>query len=299
MKKVLILVSRTNIEQKKTDPEALAVAINKADKGVEAAWATLEDLLFVLSPDKADVIDTTHDCSLTGYDAVYLRYYSGNLAAAMAVARFCALKNIPFVDREALQIGSQGKLNQYMNLHELGVLFPSSLVGVGRLLESTYQTHGFSFPFIVKAVTGTRGQDNYLVQDGSELHRVFAKNPARAYVLQEFLPNDGDYRVVVMGDQVVMVIGRKATSKSHLNNTSQGGSAAIVPLEALPEAVRAMSVRAAQFYGRDIAGVDIVRSKTDGKYYCLEVNRAPQIEQASFADEKATLLAEYLASIVR
>lgn len=277
----------------------MVAAINKANKGVEAVWATLEDLLFVLSQDKADVIDTVHDCSLTQYDVVYLRYYSGNLATAMATARFCALKQTPFVDREALQVGSQGKLNQYMNLHEISVPFPSSLIGQGRLLESTYRTHGFSFPFIVKAVTGTRGQDNYLVQDESELHRIFAENPDTAYVLQEFLPNDGDYRVIVMGNQVVMIIERKASGSSHLNNTSQGGSAAIVPIETLPDEARSMSVRAAQFYGRDIAGVDIVHSKADGKYYCLEVNRAPQIEHASFVAEKAALLAEYLAAIAR
>jgi glutathione synthase/RimK-type ligase-like ATP-grasp enzyme len=215
----------------------------------------------------------------------------------MAVARFCTLKAIPFVDREAMQLGSRAKVNQYVNLHEIGAPFPASLIGSARVLAENYTAHGFSFPFIMKASQGSRGQDNFLVKDEAQLREIANAQPGVTFVLQTFIPNDGDWRVVVMGDQVKMIIGRTAQGETHLNNTSQGGAAEVLPLDALPAEVLEQCVLAAQFYGRDIAGVDVVRSTADGQYYFFEVNRSPQIEHASFEAEKAGHLADYLRTL--
>jgi glutathione synthase/RimK-type ligase-like ATP-grasp enzyme len=299
MKRILLLFARSSVQAGRAYPEELAKALQATGREVAVTATLLDDLLFAINPDEVEILDTATKRALTEYDVVYFRHCGNANASALAVARFCSIKRIPFVDREMLHPGSLSKLTQYMNLHEAGVPFPKSIIARGALLEPEYAKRGFSFPLILKAAGGTRGQDNYLVQNAQQLHNILSSSPDTVYVLQQYMPNDGDYRVLVMGDEVKLVIQRKAAGTSHLNNTSQGGQASLVLPETLPQEVRTMAIRAAQFYAEDIAGVDIVCSQLDSRYYCLEVNRAPQIEHASFTKEKAAALVDYLVRIAR
>ncbi|HEX7963344.1 MAG TPA: hypothetical protein VF466_02015 [Candidatus Saccharimonadales bacterium] len=300
-KNVLLLFSRASTESGNADPARLSQLLTNSGAGTTAAHACFEDLLFYLDEHDAEVIDTANNRPLAAYNAIYFRYWGDApvQGPALAAARFCKLKGIPFVDSEVLRTGSFNKITQYMNLHEAGVPFPKTLVGPAAQLLQTYAGRGFAFPLVLKNASGTRGQDNYVVQDETELQDVLHKNPQLTFVLQSFIPNDGDCRVVVMGDSVTLVIKRTAQRGSHLNNTSQGGAAELLPVGDLPQEVRDLSVRAAQFFGRQVAGVDMVQSKADGRWYCFEVNRAPQIEHASFEQEKAKLLAEYLRDLTK
>jgi glutathione synthase/RimK-type ligase-like ATP-grasp enzyme len=187
-------------------------------------------------------------------------------------------------------------LSQYICLLEAGIAIPKSLMGAPEVLIEYYTRYGFVFPFIMKDKAGARGQGNYLVHSDDEMRAVAEKHPDRTFIVQEFIPNDGDYRVFVIGGKAQLLIYRTASNGSHLNNISQGGSAALVPLSDLPDGAIAESERAAAIFGRDVAGVDLVLSKADGNYYCFEVNRAPQIEHASFEQEKAQILRDYLLS---
>jgi len=297
MSKALLLFAKTSVEKGKADPEKLARLLAAEAKSLEIKWAFFDDLLFDITNEHIAIYDTRNDCLVSDYQVVYFRYWGEQQGHALAVARFCKLQNIPYVDSETLRTGSQSKITQYVNLHEAGVRIPKTLIGSIELLAQNYKQHGYDFPFIMKAVGATRGYDNYLVTDPTMLNKLLTQYPETAFVLQSYIANDGDYRVLVFGDEVRMVIERKAVAGSHLNNTSQGGSATIVPVDTLPADVLKDCVTAAQFFGREIAGVDMIRSSHDGKFYCLEVNRAPQIETASFEQPKAALLAEYLESL--
>lgn len=295
-KKSLLLFAKSSVQKGLAHPADLCDLLNKADRGVTAQWAYLDDLIYVIENDKVDVYDHRNQCSISDYSVVYFRYWGAQEGHAIAAARICKLIGVPFIDEEVLRRGSQNKITQYVNLHEANVPIPRTLIAGGDLLLEVHQDYGFDFPFIMKDKGGTRGQGNYLVKNQEQMRQVVADNPGITFVLQEFIENNGDYRVVVVGDEVKLVIHRLAVEGSHLNNTSQGGSAVIVPNDTLPVDVLESCVRASKFFGRDFAGVDIVRSESSDAYYCFEVNRAPQIEHASFETEKAAILAEYLAT---
>lgn len=298
-KKVLLLFAKKAADERKAYPADLASLLNKTEGGIAVSTCLFEELLFFIDTESTNVVDTANGCALTDYDVIYFRYWSDAQGAALAAARFCKMKGIPFIDSEVLRAGSFNKITQYMNLHEAGVPFPKTLVAAHEQLLDNYAKHDFSFPFVLKSAGGTRGQDNYVVHDEAEMRRVLDDNPMLTFVLQSFIPNHGDYRVVVMGASVTTVIKRQAVGKTHLNNTSQGGLAEIVPVDSLPQEVLDLSVRAANFFGRELAGVDMVQSTADGRWYCFEVNRAPQIEHASFEHEKAVALAAYLRTLAK
>jgi ribosomal protein S6--L-glutamate ligase len=298
-KKVLLLFGKGAAKEGKAYPKELAQLLSQADERISVSFAFFEDLLFAVNNEIVDVVDTVHELSLLEYDVVYFRHWGEVQGAALAAARFCELKKIPFIDSEVLRQGSFNKITQYMNLHESGVSFPRTLIAPGPQLLTRYAQYGFDFPLVLKSVSGTRGQDNYVVRNELEMRHVLEDNATLTFVLQEFIPNEGDYRVVVMGNKVVMAIKRRAAEKNHLNNTSQGGSAELVAVDSLPQQVLEASVRAAAFFGRQVAGVDMVQSKSNGHWYCFEVNRSPQIEHASFQDEKAIHLSAYLHDIAK
>jgi ribosomal protein S6--L-glutamate ligase len=298
-KRALLLFAKKSVDKGLAHPDDLAQLLSTHGDGLEASAALFEDLLFSISEDSVEVVDMRNNRPLTDYDVIYFRYWGDAQGPALAAARFCKRKGIPFIDSEVLRPGSFNKITQYMNLQEAGVPFPKTLVAAAQHLLANYVHYGFQFPLVLKSAGGTRGQDNYVARTEAQMREVLENNPDLTFVLQTFLPNDGDHRVVVMGDHVVMAIKRTASGDTHLNNTSQGGSAEVVPVESLPEEVRAHSVRAAQFFGRQVAGVDMVACTADGRWYCFEVNRAPQIEHASFEQQKAELLAAYLKRLAK
>ncbi len=296
MKRILLLFAQSSVEKGLADPAALSKLLNEASSEISVMWAYLEDLVFSLNTETVDLYDARNEQPIEAYSKIYFRYWGAQEGHAIAAARICHLKGIPFIDSETLQIGSKNKITQYVNLYEAKVAFPRTLIASNDNLLKHHIRLGFGFPCIMKDKGGTRGQTNYLVRDEAHMKQIIETHPQIIFVLQEFIPNDGDYRVIVAGTEVKLVIRRKAQGNSHLNNTSQGGSATIVPSTELPQSVLDDCIRASQFYGREFSGVDIVQSQQDGSYYCFEINRAPQIESASFRTEKAHILANLLAA---
>lgn len=294
-KKALFLFAKSSVEAGRAHPEDLAALISAA--GLEVSWAYLDDLLYSLDMTKGvGLYDSRNQREIQDYSVVYFRYWAVQEGHAIAAARMCKMLGVPFIDDEIIRAGTRNKLSQYTCLLEAGIAIPKSLMGAPEVLCEYYERYGFTFPFIMKDKGGARGEGNYLVHDGAEMRAVTAKHPGVTFIIQEFIPNDGDYRVFVVGGKAELLIYRTGANGSHLNNISQGGSAKIVPMSDLPAEVVAQSERAAVTFGRDVAGVDLVLSKADGKYYCFEVNRAPQIEHASFEQEKAQILRNYLLS---
>jgi glutathione synthase/RimK-type ligase-like ATP-grasp enzyme len=160
-----------------------------------------------------------------------------------------------------------------------------------------YLVEELGLPFVLKDIYGNRGEHNYLVRDEASFEEAIAlsgQDDTRC-IAQAYVENDGDYRVLVFGSHVELVIHRQGQSAdSHLNNTSQGGAATLVSEKVLPPEIRTACVTAAKLLDRQIAGVDIVEDKNSGVWYCLEVNDGPQLASGSFTAEKHKAFAAYL-----
>jgi ribosomal protein S6--L-glutamate ligase len=88
------------------------------------------------------------------------------------------------------------------------------------------------------------------------------------YYLQEYIPNDRDFRVFVIGDKAVGAIERRSDHLTH--NIHQGGTAKAVPVD-LEMAM--IAIAATEAVNADYAGVDLLLDQ-DG-YTVLEVNGTP------------------------
>lgn len=128
-------------------------------------------------------------------------------------------------------------------------------------------------PVIAKPNAGSRGDGIVLIENISDLNSL---KPMKNYVFQNFIKNNGDWRVIVIGGSPIGVLLRKGKEGQIVNNISKG---AIGSCELDSETlynVRKISTKVASLFHSVFCGVDIIRDAETGEYFVLELNTAPQ-----------------------
>lgn len=259
--------------------------------------SALSELTLLLDDDKTRIYDSHQGFDVADFSLVVFRTISGQLEAAIAVAAYCRKKGIPYIDRYIPAIGNF-KMSCAFVRWEHGLLVPRTLYGPPESIQRVAAEGTLGWPIVVKADDGRKGQNNYLAHSAAEVQQIVATHPDTRFVVQAFIPNDGDYRILVLNDKPCLVILRKAAHGSHLNNTSQGGSAILVPLKEVPSDILRLARHAASLEKLVVAGVDVIIDRPTGRLYILEVNRAPQLTTGVRVDLKMQYYAETLRDIL-
>lgn len=239
---------------------------------------------------------------LTEFKAVYFKSYFRHHEQATSIAEALQSAGVLFVGNELKEYIPAYKLSQLSRLARSGVLVPHTLYLPMKHYESHYETlqEKFGQQFIFKAIDGSTGDSNYLVKNRKQLAKIVADSQGQHYIAQEFIPNNSDLRVLVVGGKIRLVIERRrADDSTHLNNTSQGAKACLLPIESLSEELQELSLRAAKLMSRDIAGVDVMFQKNTGTPYILEVNASPQIASGTYETEKLKVYADYFRELAK
>ena len=144
-------------------------------------------------------------------------------------------------------------------------IFPGALTNARRVavaLPKNTPASPFHFPIILKGSGGDRGTRVFKANNLEELEKLIKElrksetEEGKRYMLQEYIENQGDYRVLVLGEKVLGVMKRYRKDKSDFrNNFSVGGE---VEVAELPEEIKKMAVEAAKVCGLMVAGVDIM-----------------------------------------
>lgn len=174
---------------------------------------------------------------------------------------------------------------QMLALKEAGIEVPKSVYGsLWYLYEVMEKGLGyFTFPVILKGSGGDRGTRVFKANNLKELEKLVRDlrksetQEGRRYMLQEYIENDGDFRVLVLGEKVLGVMKRARTAKNEFrNNYSAGGT---VEVAELPEEVKELAVKSAKVCGLAVAGVDVAFRNYDVKKPVIwEVNKGPQFK---------------------
>jgi glutathione synthase/RimK-type ligase-like ATP-grasp enzyme len=140
-------------------------------------------------------------------------------------------------------------------------------------LKKLIETKKLLFPFIAKPDHGSQGIDIVLVEKIEDIYDI--KNIS-GYIFQNFIENDGDFRVYIIGGVAIEIIKRTATKDGFLNNFSQGGH--IQKVQDIEERERLASI-ATQIAGAmnlSICGIDLIYDQKTQKYRFLEANTVAQ-----------------------
>lgn len=304
MKKVLILSrkdDRSNYDNKDTYIKAL--------KGVDTkctySFDEYENLLFWYDGNDLKVQLGNSDVDIASFDAVFLvGWFQLKIHEdiALSVSKYLIAKGITVLNSEASFVRSRSKLSQYViaainDISMTPFLFSMTSSVLAAAISTKWQ-HGY--PVIMKGVQSSRGDDNYLVENQKDAHKyamTMQLDHSPWFVIQKFIPNEGDYRIIVMGDKVTAVIHRQSISDSHLNNTSKGGQAKLTDASILPPEIIEQSVRLAALLRREVTGVDMIRETGTSNFYLLEINNMPQLATGSYVTDKLTRLDSYIAEL--
>lgn len=218
---------------------------------------------------------------LTSYDVIYLWAPSKRRWEWSTAALWLSEKhNIKIVNRKLIDPTYNYYITpaiDYLRQFEAKLPFPKTAL-VFSLKTLNQVIRGFEFPLIVKPSNGKQGRGVFKVENLTKLYQAINaldEDESPAFVLREFIPNDGDIRVFTVGYKAIGAMKRTPKQGDFRSNISQGGSGAVFDLEKYPE-VKSIAEKLSKLTKTEIAGVDIILHKETQKPYILEINPGPQ-----------------------
>ena len=297
MKQVIIVGSRDS--GSKNNPDEIARHIASEDvKVMRVYW---EDIVFSVESNVVRVKAADVDMLSSGIDLViavgWYKNGSKSVYRDVALSLALALKHhkITFWNSEMAHQRSTTKLSAMVQLALEGVPVPNSLFSLDtKKALLTYP----SFPFVIKAVAASRGESNYLVENQEQLSDLDLSEGY--FLIQPFLPNTHDLRVICFGGQPTLILkrSRQENAETHMNNTSQGGQAEWIELSEMSPELLTLSSKICTIMGREMAGIDLIPDNTSSVgYSCLEVNAVPQLTSGTDSNKKLTAFSEAVRNL--
>lgn len=290
-----VVVIGSQYTTKKNSVDILAESL--INDGIEVQKVFWEDLYFDI---KTNAVSVAHNGAEI-FEAkpklvIALGWYkSGDKSiykdVAFSLAQYLDHLNVKFWNTEMLHQRSTGKLSCMMQLALKGVNVPRTTFS----LRSQNLIDAFTLPSVVKASNASRGNSNFLVKTQEDLDQVFVHtSPTNTMIVQPYMPNDHDLRVICFDGEPQLILKRSRSlhSDSHMNNTSQGGTAEWLTLDSVPAKLLTISKEICKIMNREMAGIDFIPdTHSDYKYSCLEVNAVPQLTSGYDVAKKLQALA--------
>lgn len=249
---------------------------------------------------------------LADFDGWYFRSVGSELEWSKLLQFYARKHNIPVVDEYLMSEGPLRRFKSIMTwqLLEAGVNYPKSAY-VETIKDLKIELTKWEFPAIVKLSQGGRhGMGTFWIREMDDIEKLVhvlegrrekAKEkgekqvPLRGFLIQEYIRNDGDYRVMTVGYKCIGGFKRQVKEEKLILNKSQGNSVAV---KDLPADVVEIAEKAAKVLGVEVAGTDIIRDIESGKVYIVEVNEAPQFKvfEKRTKVKAARLILEYCKS---
>jgi len=250
----------------------------------------LADIAFVIRGSDVACVSMASSRDIATYDLLYIRG-TGHPPIRHALALYAAHHKLTLLGEEAHYFQHATKLTQYVALALAGVPVPDTIFATRAWIVQAAARCGATYPAVVKAIDGSNGLDNMLIKCADKLDDLTFEYP----VVQQYIPNDFDYRVIVAGGEVMLAYKRIRTdTANYKNNVAEGATREYVPR--LSPEVRDMALRAAAITRRDLGGIDIIRDKHTGAHYVLEVNSNFGIRDMGdgISEKHIARLSEYL-----
>lgn len=264
------------------------------DRGLGADGLELSKFRYECGFGDADRLNLSEKL-IDGYDVIYVRDFGKYSSELAVLLDYCKQRNILVLDRGLYWTKSKWEAKTYaaQKLVENNISQPKSYFIRGQV--SSEMKFDFGYPMVLKPANGNKGRGVRKIKTMEDLEAVTA-DPDKLWIVQEFIESEGDYRVMVLGDEVLGVMWRKPGEAGKFRSlVSKGGTRVTAEI---PEEVIRTSVMAANVCGWDLAGVDVIRDENNGKWYVIEVNRDPSFKNFSAATgvNVASKMIDYMIS---
>jgi len=245
------------------------------EQGLGLAVYNIHDISFIVEGQQTAVMGDGRNL-LETYDGLVVRTFYPYISEALTIARLFRDAGKVVMDQSLTDEGyAVSKMHDHLVMAQHGIPNPRTWQLFNpRQVEA--QAEQLTYPCLLKGVHGARGEHIYLIQNAEQLQRRLWHYPCGELMLQEYLPAEEDYRLLVIGYQSLPVmVSRKPQKGDFRTNYSVGGRFVGRKLDEFP-GFKELSEAAARALRREFTGVDI-RMKGD-QPMVLEVNRQPDFE---------------------
>ncbi len=245
------------------------------EQGLDLVVCNIHDIRFDIEGGKANILAFGENL-LETCDGLVVRTFYPHISEALTVARLFRDAGKVVIDESLTDEGyAVSKMHDTLVMAAHGVPCPRTwqLFNPQQVEALAEQ---LTFPCLLKGVHGARGEHTYLIHNAEQLHRRLWHYPYGELMLQEYLPADEDYRVMVLGYQALPVMVRRKPPKGDFRtNYSLGGCFIRGELSEFP-AFKPLAEQAARALRREFTAIDL-RMKGQAPVI-LEVNRQPDFE---------------------
>lgn len=289
MKKVLLINRKTEIVDKVNQ---LKTELERSGE-LQVSTVSFADINLLIDGENSFARINRIGMDLADFDKVVCITTASfdRLYVFSAFGCYCRKKGVKMLDD--VFSNTRGKLYEMWRLWENDIPVPKTAYGSGIFLGECL-VRNFNNIGVLKAVNGTKGRDNHFVNSPIKIARIVAANPSTDYILQEYIPSDGDYRIVTLDYQPYYAAHFSNRKNYWRSTTSNKSTKSVIPLDLLKPELLETAVKASRALNRSFAGVDIITNNETGQHYVLEVNHTPQIVTGNFTADKITRLRDYL-----
>lgn len=301
--RVLVLSSAETEESVPLNDHFIAELHKRINGEIDIEWHNYHAIRVEFKQGSLRVWLAESGTELKDFDFVYYKSFFRHSEYAGVIASYLDAHNVPFVSSELRNHIPLTKLTQLSRLSLADLPIAKTVFMLHDQWPSEYATavQSLGVPFIFKSTDGSGGEENYLIHTEEEFQAALAAFPKLQFIAQQYIENDSDLRVLIVGGEIKLIIKRQRTDAeaTHLNNTSQGADAFLQPIEELAPEHQLVALESSRIMQREIAGVDLLFELGTGRPYILEVNASPQIASGAFAEEKLAIYTEYFINVVK
>lgn len=290
---MILIFKNKKISDKSTEKTLEILQKKLQEKGALADVASFADVELFIEQNNVEAVVAGKE--LSKYSTVFFRRVGDYRNLAHIIALLAKKMGIKFLDRLYDATNEPSKLKQTVVLAVNGVSVPKSYYAFEYSAEKIHRAIDFlGLPIVAKASKGRKGKGVYLAKTFNELQDILADMQDTEVLLQKFIPNDFDYRILVLEDQIACVEKRIRTNENDFrNNIALGAREEFVAQESVENKVLELAVEAAQKANIQVAGVDIVVDSQQ-QAYVFEVNRAPAFTHDESVSSEINHLADFL-----
>lgn len=249
----------------KTSEELFKSVLKQKDETIDVHFALYADVYRISEG------FICNEVNLKNYDFVFFGFVSKHGTLPQLLQSYLTKYKVPFLRYESFGIYDSKAWGMEL-VESLGYPYIPSIVTQSLNPRVLKEVESFGYPVIVKDPNLDRGLGVEKVNNEKELKAKFKFN-RNQLMIQKFIPNDGDFRVITMKNKMELVIKRQVTSKTEFrSNVALGGKA--VPAS-LPKGIISMCEDISNHVNCDIIGFDILEDSVTGKFYVMEVNISP------------------------
>lgn len=233
---------------------------------------------------------------LRNYDCVYAKGSFRYVALLRSITAILSTRCYVPCDSASYSIGHDKLLTQ-LKLQEHNIPMPqtylSSADSSRRILERT------TYPIVMKFPSGTQGKGVMFADSYSSASSMLDALSLldQSFIIQEYVECDeSDIRAIVVGNNVVAAMKRKAVRGEKRANIHAGGTG--VPYE-LDNYAKRIAIKAAEATGAQICGVDILEGPKGPMV--IEINVSPGLQGITSVTgiDVADAIAKHLAEKTR